>query len=326
MRFLGYDPACVKASSSRVSAGMAGHRPGRCSCRRSASSPPAELGIVPSIEMVIWVAVGGRGTLLGAVVGAIARQLARSALSEHVPGHLAVLPRRAVRRRRGALPGRHRRASLQQLSAALPSATATPAAARARRCAARSSRRASRGRSHDRAAATLRELSSSSFDGFTVARRPRPDGRAGRAALPDRPERRRQDDADRRHHRQDARRRRHGHVRRATLVEPRRRSTRSCASASAASSRRPSVFDEPDVLENVEVAAGFRNGLARRLLRPIARGSRARRGGRLRARRAARRGARAAAGSRTARSSGWRSRCCWCRTRSCCCSTSRWPA
>ena len=29
---------------------------------------------------------------------------------------------------------------------------------------------------------------------------------------------------------------------------------------------------------------------------------------------------------RTARSSGWRSACCWCRTRRCCCWTSRWPA
>jgi urea transport system ATP-binding protein len=28
----------------------------------------------------------------------------------------------------------------------------------------------------------------------------------------------------------------------------------------------------------------------------------------------------------TARSSGWRSACCWCRSPSCCCSTSPWPA
>ncbi len=27
----------------------------------------------------------------------------------------------------------------------------------------------------------------------------------------------------------------------------------------------------------------------------------------------------------TGRSSGWRSACCWCRTRTCCCWTSRWP-
>ncbi|MER8314634.1 hypothetical protein ABS246_19065, partial [Acinetobacter baumannii] len=33
---------------------------------------PAEMGIVPSIEMVIWVAIGGRGTLIGAIIGAAA--------------------------------------------------------------------------------------------------------------------------------------------------------------------------------------------------------------------------------------------------------------
>jgi len=32
---------------------------------------PAEMGIVPSVEMVIWVAIGGRGTLVGSVIGAI---------------------------------------------------------------------------------------------------------------------------------------------------------------------------------------------------------------------------------------------------------------
>jgi urea transport system permease protein len=31
---------------------------------------PAKIGVLPSIEMIIWVAVGGRGTLVGPVVGA----------------------------------------------------------------------------------------------------------------------------------------------------------------------------------------------------------------------------------------------------------------
>jgi urea transport system permease protein len=46
---------------------------------------PANLGIVPSIEMVIWVAVGGRATLSGAVIGAIVVGFARSYLSEEFP-------------------------------------------------------------------------------------------------------------------------------------------------------------------------------------------------------------------------------------------------
>jgi len=31
---------------------------------------PAQIGVLPSLEMVIWVAVGGRGTLVGAALGA----------------------------------------------------------------------------------------------------------------------------------------------------------------------------------------------------------------------------------------------------------------
>ena len=46
---------------------------------------PANLGIVPSIEMVIWVAVGGRGTLFGAVIGALVVNAAKSGLSESFP-------------------------------------------------------------------------------------------------------------------------------------------------------------------------------------------------------------------------------------------------
>jgi urea transport system permease protein len=38
-----------------------------------------------SIEMVIWVAVGGRGTLLGAVLGAVLINYAESLISEQLP-------------------------------------------------------------------------------------------------------------------------------------------------------------------------------------------------------------------------------------------------
>ncbi|MGB5972966.1 MAG: urea ABC transporter permease subunit UrtC, partial [Nodosilinea sp.] len=38
-----------------------------------------------SIEMVIWVAVGGRATLVGAVLGAVLVNMARSLLSERFP-------------------------------------------------------------------------------------------------------------------------------------------------------------------------------------------------------------------------------------------------
>ena len=45
--------------------------PARSTCRRSASSIPSEFAPANSIEMVIWVAVGGRGTLAGAALGAL---------------------------------------------------------------------------------------------------------------------------------------------------------------------------------------------------------------------------------------------------------------
>ena len=64
---------------------------------------PAAIGIVPSIEMVIWVAVGGRGTLVGAVLGALLVNAAKSGSERVVPGHLAVFPGRPVHRRRRAL-------------------------------------------------------------------------------------------------------------------------------------------------------------------------------------------------------------------------------
>ena len=46
---------------------------------------PTMMGIVPSIEVAIWVAVGGRGVLLGAILGAIAVNGAKSGLSESFP-------------------------------------------------------------------------------------------------------------------------------------------------------------------------------------------------------------------------------------------------
>jgi urea transport system permease protein len=46
---------------------------------------PDSLGIILGIQMVIWVAVGGRGTLIGAVVGAIVVNAAQTAVSEKLP-------------------------------------------------------------------------------------------------------------------------------------------------------------------------------------------------------------------------------------------------
>jgi urea transport system permease protein len=84
LRFSGYDPALVKVSVYALSAGLAGLA-GALFVPQVGIISPATMGIVPSIEMVIWVAVGGRGTLLGAVIGALLINAAKSSLSESFP-------------------------------------------------------------------------------------------------------------------------------------------------------------------------------------------------------------------------------------------------
>ncbi|WP_205789043.1 MULTISPECIES: urea ABC transporter permease subunit UrtC [unclassified Micromonospora] len=85
VRFLGYDPAGVKLVGYVVAAGMAGLA-GALFVPAVGIISPALIGIVPSIEFVIGVAVGGRATLLGPVLGAVAVAWARTALSERFPG------------------------------------------------------------------------------------------------------------------------------------------------------------------------------------------------------------------------------------------------
>jgi urea transport system permease protein len=46
---------------------------------------PQYMAVPFSIEMVIWVAVGGRGTLIGAVFGAVLINYAKSLVSEQLP-------------------------------------------------------------------------------------------------------------------------------------------------------------------------------------------------------------------------------------------------
>jgi urea transport system permease protein len=46
---------------------------------------PARIGVLPSIEMVVWVAAGGRGTLVGAVLGAIGVNWTQSWLTTSYP-------------------------------------------------------------------------------------------------------------------------------------------------------------------------------------------------------------------------------------------------
>ena len=84
VRFLGYNPAWSRSSRSSSAAGMAGLA-GALFVPVVGIISPALLGVVPSIEMVIWVAVGGRGSLAGAVVGALLVNWAKTEFSEQFP-------------------------------------------------------------------------------------------------------------------------------------------------------------------------------------------------------------------------------------------------
>jgi urea transport system permease protein len=84
LRCFGYDPAMVKLGVFVLSAMIAGVA-GALFVPQVGIITPANMGIVPSIEMVIWVAVGGRGTLIGPIIGALVVNAARSGLSESFP-------------------------------------------------------------------------------------------------------------------------------------------------------------------------------------------------------------------------------------------------
>lgn len=84
VRFLGYDPASIKTVAYVVAAVMAGIA-GALFVVVVGIISPADVGIVPSIGMLIGVAIGGRTTLLGPVLGTIGVAWMETSLSETFP-------------------------------------------------------------------------------------------------------------------------------------------------------------------------------------------------------------------------------------------------
>lgn len=84
VRFIGYNPAIYQMVAFAFSAGLAGLA-GMLFVLHVGIISPSMMGIVPSIEMVLWVAIGGRGTLFGAVIGAVLLNYAKSTFSESYP-------------------------------------------------------------------------------------------------------------------------------------------------------------------------------------------------------------------------------------------------
>lgn len=82
--FSGYTPWVYKLFVFVVAAGLAGLA-GMLYVPQVGIITPAQIGVLPSLEVVIWVAVGGRGTLIGAILGAMTVNYGRSVLTNSFP-------------------------------------------------------------------------------------------------------------------------------------------------------------------------------------------------------------------------------------------------
>ncbi len=84
VRFMGYDPVMFKTFVYALSAALAGIA-GVLFVLQIGLITPTEMDITHSIRMVLWVALGGRGTLIGAILGALLVNFGENALSEKYP-------------------------------------------------------------------------------------------------------------------------------------------------------------------------------------------------------------------------------------------------
>jgi urea transport system permease protein len=84
VRFSGYDPTWFKVLVFSISGALAGIS-GALYTIQTGIITPNTMDVAFSIEMVIWVAVGGRATLVGAIIGTLLVSYARTFLSEQLP-------------------------------------------------------------------------------------------------------------------------------------------------------------------------------------------------------------------------------------------------
>lgn len=84
VRFTGYNPAKYKVFVYALSAAVAGIA-GALFVTQVGIISPAEAGTVFSVEMIIWVAIGGKGSLIGPIIGALAVGGLKTGISENFP-------------------------------------------------------------------------------------------------------------------------------------------------------------------------------------------------------------------------------------------------
>jgi hypothetical protein len=222
--FTGYDPVAYKLSIWTLSAMMCGVA-GALYVPQVGIINPGEMSPAASIEIAIWAAVGGRGTLIGPIVGAFFVNGAKSwftvafpefwlfflgalfiAVTLFLPNGLIGLLKRRKKDMKGhdARPDGSRRRPAGGLQGSRP--TRRQFGRPRRRLGPRGTHRRARLRARRGAVPRRHQRQLRRLQGAEPAVA---DHRRGRAALHHRPQRRRQDDDDGLHHRQDAARRRH---------------------------------------------------------------------------------------------------------------------
>jgi urea transport system permease protein len=84
LEFLGYDVNVYRIFVFALSGALAGLA-GLLYAPQVGIITPSQIGVLPSLEIVIWVAFGGKGTLWGALVGAVSINWLRSVLTGMYP-------------------------------------------------------------------------------------------------------------------------------------------------------------------------------------------------------------------------------------------------
>ena len=84
LRFLGYPVASYKIFIFAVAAALGGLA-GALYVPQVGIITPSQIGVLPSLEIVVWVATGGRNSLIGAIIGAVGINAARSVLTARFP-------------------------------------------------------------------------------------------------------------------------------------------------------------------------------------------------------------------------------------------------
>jgi urea transport system permease protein len=85
VRFSGYDPTWFKVLVFSISGAITGISGALYTVQTGIITPSSAMDVSFSIEMVIWVAVGGRATLIGAIIGTLLVRFGQTFLSEQLP-------------------------------------------------------------------------------------------------------------------------------------------------------------------------------------------------------------------------------------------------